>query len=306
VSKLAQVTKGKIVKPLLLLVYGADGVGKSSFAASAPAPIFFGPESGTDHLDVSRYPEPKTWAEVQAGLKDLATGDHDYKTLAIDSLDWIEPLLFAQIIKEDAKGAKSIEQASGGWGKGYVEAESRWRDEFIEHLDTIRNQRKMNVVLIAHSEMIQFNDPQTQLSYKRYELKLHKRASALFREYVDAVLFGNYEAFVKKEKDERQAKIFGDGARVFHTERRPGFDAKNRYGLPFTLPLSWEAVAEAAVKGNPESPEAVKQRIEGLLSCITDKAVLDKMPALMAQAGDNVAQLSQIANRLAVLSGSGA
>ena len=302
-SKLAQVTKGKLVKPLLVLVYGPDGVGKSTFGAEAPDPIFLGPEAGTDNLDVSRYPEPKTWGDTQSGLKDLATGDHAYKTLVLDSLDWIEPLLFNAIIKDDAKGAKTIETACGGYGKGYVEAVQRWQDDFISQLNIIRNVRKMNIVLIAHSEVVSFNDPQNQLNYQRYELKLHKKASALFREYVDAVLFGNYEVFIKK--DGLHTKTFGDGARIFHTERRPGFDAKNRYGLPFTLPLNWQSFADAAASGNPESAAAVKQRIEALMSCVTDPTVIEKMPGLMIAAGDNVAKLSQIANRLAVLSGEG-
>ena len=302
-SKLSQVTRGKIVKPILALVYGPDGVGKSTFGAEAPSPIFLGPEAGTDHLDVSRYPEPQTWNDVQYGLKDIANGDHGHKTLVIDSLDWIEPLLFQAIIKEDAKGAKSIETACGGYGKGYVEAVSRWKEEFIMPLNIIRNTRKMNVVLVAHSEVVTFNDPQTQNTYQRYELKLHKKASAMFREYVDAVLFGNYEVFVKK--DGLITKTFGDGARCFHTERRPGFDAKNRYGLPYTLPLTWHDFMDAVQNGRPESAEALHQRIDSLMTCITDPTVLEKMPGVMEKAGNDCAKLAQIANRLAVLSGEG-
>lgn len=299
-SLLSQVTKGKIRKPRLVLMYGTDGVGKSTFGAEAPSPIFLGHEQGTDHLDVSRFPATNTWPEVLAALDALVKEAHSYKTLVVDSLDWLEPILFAHIIKDDAKGVKTIETACGGYGKGYVEAMSRWQSEFISRLNLIRA-KGMNVVLIAHSDTVNFHDPQMQVEYKRYELKLHKKASSVFREYVDAVLFANYETFVKKEGD--AVRTYGDGARIIHTERRPGYDAKNRYGLPTTMALSWKEFDDAADAGQPESAQALKQRIEGMKTAITDPDMLAKIDGILAKAGDDVPSLIGIANRLAVITG---
>jgi hypothetical protein len=235
---------------------------------------------------------------ILKALDELATASHSFKSLVVDSLDWMEPILHAQICRDH--NAKSIELAAGGYGKGYIEATTRWASEFISRLNTLRA-KGMNIVLVAHSDIVTFPDPQTQMEYKRYELKLHKKASALFREYVDAVLFANYEIFVKKDGD--SIKTFGDGERIMHTERRPGYDAKNRYGLPLTIPLSWSEFEKAADNGQPDSAEAIVARIEGLATAIKDPELLAKVKETVATAGNNVATLTAIANRLTALTG---
>lgn len=302
-SKLDRVVKGRIMRPVLILVYGPDGVGKSSFGSKAPKPIFFGPESGTDHLDVCRYPEPRNWKDVLDGLDDLIKTPHDYHSLVVDSLDWIEPLLFAQIIHDDAKGAKTIETACGGYGKGYVEAEKRWKDEFIERLNMLRAHRKMNIILVAHSDVVNFPDPQSQTEYKRYELKLNKRASAKFREWVDAVLFITFQTFIKKDRDTNKVTTFGMGDRVMLTEKRPAYDAKNRYGLDHELPLEWDELVAAIKRGQPESLPAIKARIDGQVSMIVDAELKMKVLETIAKANDDVPILTKISERLYQLQG---
>jgi hypothetical protein len=269
-------------------------VGKSTFASQAPNPVFLGPELGTANLDVARFPQPKTWGDILKAVDALAKEPHDYKSLVLDSLDWLEPLLFKQICTD--YNVKSIELAAGGFGKGYVEAISRWQN-LIEHLEALRN-KGMNIVAIAHSEVVNFNDPQTQIPYQRYELKLHKRASPLWREYVDAVLFANFETFAKRDGNNVQA--FSDGARVIHTERRPGWDAKNRFGLPLKIDLSWTALTSAIESANPNSLEHLRDKITGLLTCISDEDLRGKVIEALEKAGDNVQQLNVIANRLAL------
>lgn len=302
-SKLNQIIKGRISRPLLLLVYGPDGVGKSSFGSKAPNPIFFGPESGTDYLDVCRYPEPKNWKEVLEGLDDLIVSPHEYRTLVVDSLDWMEPLLFSQIIIEDGKKAKTIETACGGYGKGYVEAEKRWKDEFIERLNILRFKRKMNIILIAHSDVVNFPDPESQTEYKRYELKLNKRGSAKFREYVDAVLFVTFRTFIKKDANSDKVRTFGMGDRVIMTEKRPAYDAKNRYGLQHELNLDWDELVMAISQSSPSSLPAIKARIEGQVSVITDTELKKTVLDTISKAGDDVPMLNKISERLATLQG---
>lgn len=294
-SIMQQVTKGKIQRPLCVLIYGPDGVGKTTVGAQAPEPIFLGPELGNANLDVARFPTPKHWSDILNTVKGLTNEAHDYKTLVIDSLDWIEPLLFRSIC--DDYNAKTIELAAGGYGKGYVEAFNRW-GTLKDQLEHLRGTRGMNIALIAHSEVVNFMDPQTQIAYQRYELKLHKRSSALWREYVDAVLFANYETFTRKEGNAVQA--YSDGARVMHTERRPGWDAKNRFGLPLKLDLSWDSLVEAIEAGQPLSLDAVRDKIEGLLTCITDMELREKVVDTVYKAGDNLRQLNAIFNRLAL------
>lgn len=293
-SKLNQVKKGRVSRPILILVYGPDGVGKSYFGSKAPEPIFFGPETGTDHLDVTRYPEPKNWTEVLEGLDDLIKNEHGYKTLVVDSLDWIEPLLFSKIIAEDGKGCKTIETACGGYGKGYIEAEKRWKDEFIERLEILRSKKKMNIILVAHCDVVSFNDPQNQTEYKRYELKLNKRASAKFREYVDAVLFGTFKTFIKKEKDSNKVKTFGLGDRIMLTEKRPAYDAKNRYGLEHEIPMDWNEFMAAIERSQPSSLPAILSKIESQVSMIMDQELKRTVLDTVAKAGNHVPSLLKI------------
>lgn len=292
---LSNVTRGKRHRPYLVLVYGADGVGKTTFAAGAPGALFLGVESGTDQMDVERLPEPKHWTEVNAFIDELLHDEHNHKTLVIDSLDWLEAMLHRHICAEYR--VKSIEKAAGGYGKGFTEALETFR-LFNNKLTALRDKRGMNIVLICHADIISFNDPQEQEAYHRYELKLHKRVSALYREYVDAVLFANYETLIKEENG--RIKALSDGARLLHTERRPGFDAKNRYGLPFMLDLSWSAFDAAARKGEPDNIGAVKKRLDEMVETITNEELKAIVVKTITDAGDRVRLLLEIENRLKI------
>ncbi|CAB4169890.1 AAA domain containing protein [uncultured Caudovirales phage] len=292
---LSNVTKGKIKRPYSIVIFGADGCGKSTFASGAPNPIFLGTEQGTNNLDVTRFQTPKNWGDVNQAIDELIKEKHDYKTLVIDSLDWLEPLLHQKICVENR--VNSIELAAGGFGKGYIAA----LNEFIaikDKFNVLRDTKSMNIILIAHSQVITFNDPQNQTQYDRFEMKLHKKSSAMFREYVDAVLFASYQTFTSKEGN--LTKHHGDGARIMYTERRPGFDAKNRLGLPFTMDLSWDAFEKAADIGEPESSEAILARIQGLISEVPPD-LLPKVKDTIEKAGSKVVQLQAIENRLKIL-----
>ena len=95
VSSLSGIRKGPIRAPIRVLGYGAEGVGKSTFATGAPSPIWLGAEGGTMALDVERLPEPKTWDEAMSSLSDVRNDAHDFKTLVLDPLGWLEPLNWA-------------------------------------------------------------------------------------------------------------------------------------------------------------------------------------------------------------------
>jgi len=228
-----KVNKGRIKRPISCVAYGPDGVGKSTFAAGAPSPIFLGAEGGCYNLDVSRFDQPKNFSDAINNIKELIEEEHSFQTLVIDSLDWLEPMLWKDVCKEH--NAENIELVHGGYGKGYTIALDRWH-EMIRLIATLQEKRQMHFIAIAHSEIKAFHDPINNSSYDRFQLKLQPKAAALWREKMDAVLFCNYEVFTKTEKG--KTKAFGDGARLMFTERRPAFDAKNRYQLPFSLPLS--------------------------------------------------------------------
>lgn len=298
-SLLNQVVKGKLSVPHFVLIYGGDGLGKTTFASQAPSPIFLGTEDGTANLDVSRFPSPHSFKDVLNSINALLTENHDYKTLAIDSLDWLEPLVWSSVVSEGTKDEKSIEDF--GYGKGYVLALKKWQ-EMISLLMKLRAQKRMNIIAIAHSHVKPFNDPSQPTSYDRHQLKLNDKAASLWREAVDAVLFATFETFVKKDGVQK-AKAFGDGKRVVYTERRPAFDAKNRMGLPFEIALSWDAFISAQSESKPDALKTIKQDIEDLISACEKADKKELMKKAYIACGDNVEKLNEVLNRIKVTLG---
>jgi hypothetical protein len=288
---LGAVTKGRITKPERVVLYGVEGIGKSTFGACAPSPIFLCAEKGTEHLDVTRFPEPRTWRDVIEATQVLADGGHAYRTLVVDTLDWLEPLVWAEtcrVKKNVDKRAEHIEDY--GFAKGYIFALDVWR-QLLAELDVVA--RKMNVILLAHSHVSTFKSPDTE-DFQRYELKLHHKASALIKEWADHVLFATHETLTHKQNN--RAKGISTGNRLIYTTRCAAYDAKNRSGLPESLPLSWDAFA-AALAG--ETPDTWRTRIVGLLAGAPE-ALRARVDAAVVKAGDDAAQLARIHNALSV------
>lgn len=283
---LAAVTRGRVKRPKRVLVYGTEGVGKSTFAAGADAPIFLGAEDGTSELDVARLPEPKSWQDILDGIEVLRAEPHEYRTLAIDSLDWAEPLCWEHVCK--AAKVQAIEDF--GYGKGYVAALDAWR-VFVAALDRLRAERGLDIVLIAHAHVRPFKDPASE-GYDRWELKLHSKAAGLLKEWSDAVLFAKDEEFVAKDKSGRTRGV-GEGVRIIHTQRRPAWDAKNRYGLPEQLPLSWSEFQAAIEAGTPAEPAKIRALVEELLPKLTGDDTKKAADAL-ARAGSDGTKLAQL------------
>jgi hypothetical protein len=277
-----------------VLLYGVEGVGKSTFAANAPNPVFLAAEDGTAQLDVARFPEPETWADVFDALDELTRSQHDFRSLVIDTLDWLEPICWASVVQRGGPKIKSIEDY--GFGKGYTAALDEWR-LFLAALERLRNARGMHVVMLAHSWIKTFKNPEDD-DYDRYEMKLHAKAGGMLKEWCDAVLFARYETFTTKDDKTKRVRGVSSGARVVHTQRTAAWDAKNRYDLPETLPLEWSAFHEASQARRPLETGVLRARIQGLLQHAGDE-LKTKVEDTVAKAGDDAAQLARIADRLA-------
>jgi hypothetical protein len=287
---LGAVTKGKIAKPQRVVIFGTDGLGKSTFAADAPAPIFICSEAGTEHLDVARFPTPRAWTDVLDAC-DALMGEHAYKTVAIDTLDWLEPMCWAHTCATKKNGDKRAEHIEDfGFGKGFTYALDTWR-VLLGKLDRLRDERGMNVILIAHSHIPTFKSPDTE-DYQRYEIAVNGKAAAMIRQWADVVLFAAHE--IATHKQNNRAKGVGTGARLIYTERTAAYDAKNRAGLPESLPLSWPAF-ETALSG--VTPATWRERITGLLVGTTEE-IQTRVTKAVAAAGDDSAKLATIANYL--------
>lgn len=239
-SLMQQIQHGKRSAPRRVLVYGVHGVGKSSFGASAPSPVFVQLEDGLGEIDCDRFPLSRSFDEAISALSELYTEDHSYRTVVVDSLDWLERLIWADVCKD--RGVKNIEEI--GYAKGYTFALNYWRD-FLTGLDALRNDRSMTVVLLAHAKIERFENPETD-SYDRYVPRLHKLASAVIQEWCDEVLFATYKVYTKQADEgmgRKKAKGIGTGERIVRTTERPSHLAKNRLNLPDELPLDWDTYA---------------------------------------------------------------
>lgn len=290
---LASVTSGKVTGPYRLLVHGVDGVGKSTFGANAPAPVFLGTEDGTEHLEVARFPSPEGWEDVLDAVRSLTESPSDYRTLVLDSLDWAEPMLWRHVCQRDK--VASIEEVGGGFGKGYVAALDGWRS-LLAALERLQRERGMHVILIAHSLIKVFKNPEGD-DFDRYVLKLHDKAAGLVREWCKGVFFANYETFAVKDRAKRIRGV-STGARLLYTQRTAAFDAKDRYGLPESLPLSWEEFEKAAKAGQPADPMALTTEIRRKAEQLGGELGAGALAAIDRAGGDarKLAQLNDWAN----------
>ena len=245
-SPLDSITTGVDPKPPRIMIYGQEGVGKSTFAASAPKAVFIQTEDGLSEINTAKFPICTTYDEVIEQLKAIRDGEHEFQTLAIDSLDWLERIIWDRVCGD--YGVKSIEKADGGYGKGFTYALTYWR-EVVKILNEIRLKRQMAIVLVAHAKVERFEDPEHP-AYDRYQPRLHKAANSLICEWADAVLFATRRMRIDSTTGRAAPVGAGGGERVLRTNGSPAFNAKNRYSLPVEMALSWDAfVAGMKVKG---------------------------------------------------------
>ena len=243
---LSEIKPEKRIMPPRITIYGPEKVGKTTIASQIPNALFIDIEGGSGALNVARVmrdPTSGTLTSYKSFLEVLTaleTQEHSYEAVVIDSVDWLESLVFEQVAKEAGKATI----ADIGYGAGHVAAENIFRDLF-RRLDGLRDKKFMVIVLLAHSEVTKFDNPLTA-SYDQYRLKLHKRIAPLINEWSDCLLFANLEAKVSKELNGMSAvNKVKDQGRVLYTGKSEAYVAGNRYDLPPVLPLSWEDFLEA-------------------------------------------------------------
>ena len=252
------IQRGKQPMPPRLMVYGTEGIGKSTLAANAPRPIFIQTEDGLGEIECEKFPLSTSIDDVLAALGELSRAEHGYQTVVIDSLDWTERLIFDAVCREF--GVKSIEKADGGYQRGYVHALIHWR-KLLDALNVLRAAKGLAVILIAHSKVEKFEDPESA-AYDRYSPRLHKHAAALLTEWSDAVLFATRKFRTEKEEQgfgKERVIAVGVGAeggeRILRCVGSPACVAKNRYDLPAELPLAWPALFAGLTRADQPAQE---------------------------------------------------
>ena len=203
--------------------------------------MFIQTEDGAGSLALNAFPIAQSYDEVLEAISSLY-GDHKFKTLVLDSLDHLEPLIWKKVCADN--NVKTIEQLT--YGKGYTLALDLWR-ELLQAMRGLREKKKMHIILIAHHALRKFSDPEMD-QIDRYEIKLNSKASALVQESCDMVLFCKHKNITKKEDTgfgNSRTRGISTGKRVMCTTETPSYVAKNRFGLPDEIDLSWSALAAA-------------------------------------------------------------
>lgn len=266
-----EITKGVLNRPQKVVVYGPEGIGKSTFASQFPDPLFLDIEDSTSQLDVQRIQNITSW-EMLLQLIHQVNFEKPCKTLVIDTADWAEKLCIQHVCAVNKKS--SIEDF--GYGSGYV----KLLETFAKMLEALNETIKhgINVVLNAHAQIRKFEQPDEMGAYDRWELKLNKKTtaqtSALVKEWTDALLFINYKTMVVTD-DNGKKKGMG-GKRVMYTQHSATWDAKNRWGLPPEVPFEFKSIApfiSATPIPEEKKPQAVDKAVEQFQSDPKQQAI---------------------------------
>jgi hypothetical protein len=230
---LASLKTSRRNRPEIVVLYGPAGTGKTTLSAGAPDPVFFWIEQGAGRLEVQGW-DIKTYADVIEAIGVLYNEEHDRRTLVVDSLDWLEKLIWEETCSRN--GWQNLEEP--GYGKGYVAAQRVW-EEYLQGITDLRDERGMMIIQIAHAEIKRFESPETE-PYDRYGIKLHRLAGAKVSEGADMIGFLNYRVSIAKADGGFGRKItrgVGGGQRVLRLNESPAAMAKQRLGMPDIIEL---------------------------------------------------------------------
>lgn len=266
-----KIVSGRISRAVKTVIYGTEGVGKSTLASRFPDPLFIDVEGGTSQMDVKRIEAPSTWEELLADVAEIAKNPGYCRTLVLDTADWSEGLCVTYICRK--YNQKSIE--SFGYGKGYTYLGEEWAKLMSAFDDVIR--AGMNVTVIAHARQRKIELPDQAGAFDHWEMKLSKQVAPVLKEWADLLLFLNYKTFVVTT-DSNSKKAQG-GKRVMYTSHNPVYDAKNRHGLPDELDLSFDGIAKIFADTTPSEPEPTP---------------LERLDQLMREAGISEYQVRRI------------
>lgn len=292
------INKGKKQSAIKAVVYGPEGIGKSTFASKWPKPLFLDIEGSTCRMDVERVEGVNGWSMALAVVQDLVKDPQGYKTLVFDTADWMDRMLQQYIIARAGKPEiDSIEKVGGGYGKGYVFAAEEWKKMF-DLLDQLRERHGVNILMLAHAALRKFEQPDEMGAYDRWELKVHKNSSSLFKEWAELLLFANYKTLVVEVYGKAKAQ---GGKRVMFTTHHNCWDAKNRFGLKDELPFEFTAIAHlfdqtASAQATQAAKASAAQQTQPVQAAAAPAAAIQPAPVAKPSSGKPEGMTDQLWN----------
>lgn len=230
-------------RPIIVTLFGEGGMGKTTLAAMFPKPVFIRTEDGTASLqgneDVHMFPLASTSGDVLDAIEALAIGEHDFKTVVIDSITQLATMIEHEIVEADPK-AKSINQAGGGYGAGYMTAAEKHR-QIREWAGALAYDKGMNVVFIGHADTETMDLPDLD-PYTRYSVRLHKKSISHYTDNVDAVCMIRLQTFTRGDGDTKRAISTGEREIICHPQAASV--TKNRFNISEPLSFTFDG-------GNP-------------------------------------------------------
>ena len=243
-----KISKGKKPTAVRTVLYGVEGIGKSTLVSHFPDPLYIDTENGTFQLDINRFEDIRTWNDIVSAVTYVIQNPTCCKTIVIDTADKAEEMLISAMLESDGK--KSIEDY--GYGKGYTMVQEHFQKDLLNELDKLIA-LGINVVVVAHAIVRTVTPPDAD-PYDHWELKCSRKVSPILKEWSDMLLFCNYKITII-ENANGKGKATGSGKRVMYANHKPTYDAKNRFGLPDELPLEYssikDAVEGALIKAQP-------------------------------------------------------
>ena len=270
------ITSGVQARAQRVVIYGTEGIGKSTLASQFPKPLFIDTEGSTSNMDVKRLDKPTSWTMLMNQIAFVKANPDKFQTLVIDTIDWAESLAIESVCAQHGK--RGIEDF--GYGNGYTYV----REEFGRLLNKLQElvDIGINVVLTAHSQLRKFEQPDEEGAYDRYELKLGKKTSSqtapVVKEWCDLLLFCNYKTMVMTSETKKK-KATG-GKRVMYTTHHPAWDAKNRHGLPDELPMEYAAIAHIFESSNQKTVETVTPQNVGIGKVVSEPQIDEQVPSV--------------------------
>jgi len=182
-----------------IILYGGEGVGKSTFAARLGAGIM-DIEGGLARIDAVGTPVIRDYDMLVEWFSKFSQNLSKGETLAIDTIDWLDRIFSAKVGQE--RGVALAEDL--GYGKGPVYVAQKWV-KFCAALDTLI-ERGVNVLMLAHSEVKTFSPPDSE-AYDRYQPKLHSKSLDFLKQWSDATLFWGSVATLKRGEHEKTRAV---------------------------------------------------------------------------------------------------